>query len=385
MDKTGWKKNKLGNICTVVSGGTPKTENPSFWGKGHYWVTPAEIKATDCFIYKTERQITDEALKSTKLQLLPEGTVLLSSRAPIGKVAICGVPMYCNQGFKNCICSDAINNRFLFHFLKAKNELLNSLGRGATFKEISKSIVEDVDIDLPPLATQASIVAELDKINHIISQKKEQIKDLDKLAQSLFYEMFGDPVENKKGWEIVNFIDVGEFARGVSKHRPRNAPELLGGSMPLIQTGDVTRSGMYITEYNNTYSDIGVAQSKVWSKGTICVTIAANIGECSILTFDACFPDSVVGFTSNGKVDNIYVYFVICSLQKILEHNAPGVAQKNINLKILNTLSLPLPPLSLQRSFAAKIEAIEAHKTAVQASIADLQTLLDARMQEYFG
>lgn len=209
--RKGWEYKKLGEVCEVVTGTTPKTNIPEYWGKGHYWVTPAELNDTTVYIDKTERQITDEALSKTKLRLLPVGTVLLSSRAPIGKVAIANAEMYCNQGFKNCICSEAIYNKYLFYFLRLKKDYLNSLGRGATFKEISKSIVESIKIPLPPKSTQLAIVSELDKINELIRLKKEQLKDFDNLAQSLFYEMFGDPVENEKGWEVKKLGEISSL------------------------------------------------------------------------------------------------------------------------------------------------------------------------------
>lgn len=217
--RKGWEYKKLGEVCEVVTGTTPKTNIPEYWGKGHYWVTPAELNDTTVYIDKTERQITDEALSKTKLRLLPIGTVLLSSRAPIGKVAIANAEMYCNQGFKNCICSETIYNKYLFYFLRLKKDYLNSLGRGATFKEISKSIVESIKIPLPPLSTQLSIVSELDKINELIRLKKEQLKDFDNLAQSLFYEMFGDPVENERGWEIKKLGEIGEVKTGNTPSR----------------------------------------------------------------------------------------------------------------------------------------------------------------------
>lgn len=220
--RKGWEYKKLGEVCEVVTGTTPKTNIPEYWGKGHYWVTPAELNDTTVYIDKTERQITDEALSKTKLRLLPVGTVLLSSRAPIGKVAIANAEMYCNQGFKNCICSEAIYNKYLFYFLRLKKDYLNSLGRGATFKEISKSIVESIKIPLPPKSTQLAIVSELDKINELIRLKKEQLKDFDNLAQSLFYEMFGDPVENEKGWEAKKLGEIGEFKNGLNFSKDEN-------------------------------------------------------------------------------------------------------------------------------------------------------------------
>ena len=198
--------------------------------------------------------------------------------------------------------------------------------------------------------------------------------------------MFGDPIENPKGWEIVPLNSVGTIARGVSKHRPRNAPELLGNYMPLIQTGDVANSGMYIVKCQYGYSKLGVNQSKVWSSGTLCITIAANIGKCSIMTFDACFPDSIVGFTPKpNSIFVEFVYFYFNTIQKRLEENAMGVAQKNINLKILNEMSIPLPPLPLQQSFASKIESIEKQKSLIQQSIVEVQTMFDYTMDKYFG
>ena len=207
MNRHGWTYKKLGDVAVIAGGSTPKTNNPSFWGGSHYWVTPAEL-GDFVYINKTERTITDEALTKTNLTLLPIGTVLLSSRAPIGKTAITTVPMYCNQGFKNIICSKVLNNKFVYYYINRIVPKLQSLGRGATFKEISKSIVENTQVPVPPMAEQESIVAELDEINEAIAEMQQQITDLDMLAQSTFYDMFGDPITNPKGWEVKKLVLV---------------------------------------------------------------------------------------------------------------------------------------------------------------------------------
>ena len=164
--------------------------------------------------------------------------------------------------------------------------------------------------------------------------------------------MFGDPATNPKGWELTELSALGTLDRGVSKHRPRNAPELLGGKYPLIQTGDVSNAGLYIRDFTSTYSETGFKQSRLWPKGTLCITIAANIAKTGILAFDACFPDSVVGFTPHkGVSSSVYVHFLFGFLQAMLEKNAPQAAQKNINLAILRTLRVPSPPVSLQEKF----------------------------------
>lgn len=273
---------------------------------------------------------------------------------------------------------DDIRAKFLYYYLKWFN--VPSLGYSRHYK-----LLKECSVPVPALAVQERIVGELDKVREVIEKKKEQMKGLDSLAQSIFYDMFGDPVENEKGWEVKKLGEIGELSRGVSKHRPRNAPELLDGTMPLIQTGDVSNSGMYITEYHSTYSDLGVKQSRIWGKGTLCITIAANIGKCSILTFEACFPDSVVGFIPSKDTCTEYMYFVFGSIQKSLEDNAMGVAQKNINLGILNQISLALPPLSLQQAFAEKVETIEKQKELINQSIKEAQLLFDSRMEYWFG
>ena len=138
---------------------------------------------------------------------------------------------------------------------------------------------------------------------------------------------------------------MGEFGRGVSKHRPRNDIKLLGGKYPLIQTGDVANAGLYITSYSSTYSELGLKQSKMLGKkGTLCITIAANIAKTAILEFDACFPDSVVGLFGNERTNNsFYSLLAFHFFQAILESQAPESAQKNINLKTLSELKVIVP------------------------------------------
>ena len=154
---------KLGDICEIVSGSTPKTGVPEYWDGAIKWITPAELSDDSYIVNDSVRHITELGVQKTGLTPFPEGTVLLSSRAPIGKVAIAGCEMYCNQGFKNLICSEKINNRYLFWFLKGNTEFLNSLGRGATFKEISKQIVAGIEINVPGMTAQIEAVKILGK------------------------------------------------------------------------------------------------------------------------------------------------------------------------------------------------------------------------------
>ncbi|MEB6668040.1 restriction endonuclease subunit S [Acinetobacter vivianii] len=166
------------------------------------------------------------------------------------------------------------------------------------------------------------------------------------------------PFEIPDSWAWARFSELGEFARGKSKHRPRNDPALFNPPIyPLVQTGEVARAGNIILEYHSKYSEVGLAQSRMWSKGTLCITIAANIADSAILGFDACFPDSVVGFTPVEPLHSAryLLFFMKTARQQLLEY-APATAQKNINLEILESVYIPIPPLNEQEKIIQTVD-----------------------------
>jgi len=270
--------------------------------------------------------------------------------------------------------------RYIYYFLKSVK--LTDAGYSRHFKflkEIKIPVPENID-------EQIKIARLLNHVEKLIAQRKESIKLLDKLLESKFYEMFGDPVKNEKQWELVPLSQLGSLDRGVSKHRPRNAPELLGGEYPLIQTGEVSNSGLYITNFTNTYSELGLKQSKIWIEGTLLITIAANIAQTSILTFKACFPDSIVGFVSIKKESNpIFIHYLFRFFQAILEKNAPQSAQKNINLELLRNLLVPKPGINLQDKFASTVEYVYNLKKEHETSLKELENMFGALSQSIFN
>ena len=387
--KQGWEYKKLGEICDVLNGFAFKSERYVNEGIRVLRITNVQ---KGCIVDNDPKFYPHKDINNLSPYILKKNDLLMSLTGNVGRVGLLQenmLPAALNQRVACLrVRNDKILIKFLFHGLNSdifEKECINNAS-GVAQKNMSTEWLKKYSIPIPPISEQQQIVSELDLLSGVIEKQKAQLEELDKLAQSIFYDMFGDPVTNEKGWELRKLKELGELGRGVSKHRPRNAPELLGGSMPLIQTGDVSNSGMYITSYSSTYSEIGVAQSKVWQAGTLCITIAANIGNCAILTFDACFPDSVVGFIANENVAlKEYVYYIFERMQSILEANAPAVAQKNINLKILDELLIPLPPLTLQQEFAAKVEQIESMKAKVRQSLTEAETLFNSRMDYYFN
>ena len=278
------------------------------------------------------------------------------------------------------------NTRYLYYALKSQQERLFSIRSGACMPNIKKADLGKFEFEFDrDERKQNKIVTVLSKIEAVIGERKRELELLDELVKSRFIEMFGDPVSNPKGMVKKTLPELGEFGRGVSKHRPRNDKALLGGPYPLIQTGDIANSGMYITEYHSTYSELGLRQSKMWDKGTLCITIAANIAKTAILGFDACFPDSVVGFNANENTNNVFIHYWFSFFQEILESQAPESAQKNINLKILSELEVIVPDIQEQNKFAAFVAQTDKSKLIVQKNLDELETLNKALMQKYFG
>lgn len=256
--------------------------------------------------------------------------------------------------------------KFLYYAIKAMK--LERYYTGATIPHIYYKDYQNEELELPDMEQQREIVCLLEKIEDILEKREKQLQELDNLVKSRFVELFGDPVSNSCHLPEATLPELGEFGRGVSKYRPRNAPELLGGSYPLIQTGEVASANLYVTSYSNTYSEMGYRQSKMWNKGTLCITIAANIAKTAILGFDACFPDSIVGFNANERANNIYIHYWFSFFQTILEEQAPESAQKNINLKILSELKVIVPSVDKQNEFIAFVHQVDKLKLHIDFS-----------------
>ena len=274
---------------------------------------------------------------------------------------------------------------FLYCFLDKYVEELRKQSIGGVIKYIKLGNLTEAQIPMRSMNEQNEVVVNIKKVNDLISLRKQQFSKLDELVKSRFIEMFGDPVYNPNRLPTKPLAELGSLDRGRSKHRPRNDPKLLGGPYPLIQTGEVSNAGLYITEYQNTYSELGLKQSKMWNAGTLCITIAANIAQTAILTFDACFPDSVVGFIPSDEIDAIYMHYWFSFFQKILDEQAPQVAQKNINLKILSELQVTIPSKEEQQEFVAFVKQTDKSKLGIQKSLDQLETLKKSLMHKYFG
>lgn len=377
------KNKKLGDYVDIVSGYAFKSKEFDIKG------VPV-IRMSD--LYQNKIRITANTARVVDINidekfLIQKGDILLGMSGSIGKMGIADIngKMYLNQRIAKIVPkNNEISRVFLIYLIRQICERMKQDSLGGTVPNISPNTLKNYDVWVPSIENQKEIANTLNLASKLIEKRKEQIAEMDKLIQSVFYEMFGDPVTNSKTWKKKKLSEMGIIARGKSKHRPRNAPELLGGNYPLIQTGDVANSGIFIKEYKSTYSELGLMQSKMWDRGTLCITIAANIAKTGILSFDACFPDSIVGMICNENTNEIFMQVWFSFFQQILEKNAPESAQKNINLQILGGLEVICPPIKMQNKFASIVEEIESQKKAMEESLDEMENNFNALMQKSF-
>ena len=377
-----WDIRLFKDVFDLQMGKTPDRKNFSLFEGDNTWVSIKDLDGK--YISSSKESISDEAAKNIKL--VKRGTVIMSFKLTIGKTAIAGKDLYTNEAIMafNLRNGYDIDASFLYYYLKNYRwEGSNKAVMGIT---LNKATISKHKIAIPPKPTQLSIVSELDKLNELIQIKKEQLKDYDALAQSIFYEMFGDPVVNEKGWEVKTFGECFSIGAGgtpstkVKEYWDNGTIPWIGSNM--CQNCIITETdGKFITEEGLTHSS-----TKLLAPGTVLVAlVGATIGKVGLLRIETCTNQNVafIKVQETETFTSEFVYYHLMGLygefMKIGQGNF-----KMANQGFIKLLPISLPPLPLQHSFAQKIEQIEQQKAAIQKTITDLETLLAARMQYWF-
>ena len=239
-----WPLVKLSDCCEVIGGATPKREVPEYWDSPDVpWVTPKDVSDLACpTLDDAPEYISEAGFKSCSTSMLPKGSVLVTSRAPIGNIAIAGRDLCTNQGFKSLIPGESVDGLYLYYCMKHSSQRLQALGNGATFKEVSKKIVEEFEIPLPPLPEQKRIAAILDKADAIRRKRQQAIQLADDFLRAVFLDMFGDPVTNPKGWDMK---ELGELVAENDRinYGIVQPGEHIDGGVPIVRVGDF-RNGL---------------------------------------------------------------------------------------------------------------------------------------------
>lgn len=364
-----WIQTTLGECCQIISGATPSTSVETYWDGDVCWATPKDLSDLQGhFISDTPRKLTKAGLASCAATILPPNSVLFSSRAPIGHTAINTVSMATNQGFKSLIPDPALlDAKFLLHWLRKNRSKLESLGVGATFKEVSKAVVSKINISLPPLPEQRRIAAILDKADALRTKRREALAQLDRLAQSIFVEMFGDPATNPKGWpwkplgSIAMKFSDGPFGSNLkSEHYVESGVRVI--RLQNIGVGNFNNNDRAFISPNHFERIIKheclPGDVLVGTMGDpnlrACILpdyipCAINKADCVQIRPDPKFADAkfISALLNNPSTEH---------LAQDLKH---GQTRVRISMGSLRGLQVPIPPIHVQQEFAQRIRSLD--------------------------
>lgn len=384
-----WKSRSLGELCDFVRGPFGGSLKKSCFKPSGYAVYEQQHAIYDQF--DEVRYFVDEAkyLEMQRFKLTP-GDLIMSCSETMGKIAI--VPDGIADGIINQALLKLSSGKetlaeFLQYWMSSpsfQNEL-SRLSQGVAIKNVaSVKVLKEIRISLPSVTEQKRIVAILDEvfagIDDVIANTEKNLTNARELFESYLNAIF---TQNGEGWTKLTLKEVSlDFGRGKSKHRPRNDPKLYGGSYPFIQTGDVRNCNHVITECSQFYSEIGLAQSKLWPKGTICITIAANIAETGILGFDSCFPDSLIGIVVNDKLAvNDFIEYMLQAVKARIKAKGKGSAQDNINLGTFQNEKFSFPSIENQVAIVDKLNHLSLQTQRLEAIYQQKLTALNELKQ----
>lgn len=361
----GWEKKRLGDVCSILNGFAFKSRE--YVSSGIRIIRIANVQ--DGYISDELPQFyPDESISMFEKYLLHENDLLISLTGNVGRVALLPsamLPAALNQRVA-CLRTHNVNKKYIYHFLQNvvfKQDCIDA-STGIAQLNLSTEWLKEYKILLPPISCQKKIVDELDRINELIEVKRSQLADLDLLAQSLFYEMFGDPINNPKGWRTTLFGNLIRLKSGDAL----SAKFFCDGSYPVY-------GGNGIAGYHNRYNVSG-ENIIIGRVGALCGNVRFINGD--IFVTDNAF---VVKVQQNIKLRFLERMLTLLELRKY----ANAAAQPVISNTSLKAITIPIPPIELQNEFAAKIEAIEKQKEQIESSITDLQTLLASRMDYWFN
>lgn len=375
---SNWKTKSLGEVCEVLdSKREPITKRHRIAGDYPYY------GATGILDYVHE-YIFDE-----KLILIGEDGAKWGAGE---NTAFIAEGKYWVNNHAHVIRPDrsVVLDNWLIYFLNSTD--LQKYVTGLTVPKLNQEKMRGIVFPLPPMNTQRKILKVLDAVFDSAAKAKENAEKNLANARGLFESHLQSVfTQQGAGWTLKTLEEISlSFGRGKSKHRPRNEPGLYGGKYPFIQTGDVRNANHFIAEHTQTYNAAGLAQSKLWPKGTICITIAANIAETGILSFDACFPDSVIGVVVNPKEADIdFVKYLLQFFKARLQAKGKGSAQANINMGTFENERFPFPSVTEQKQVVAKLNMLRERtqylESIYQQKLADLEELKRSILQKAFS
>ncbi|PWL59584.1 MAG: hypothetical protein DBY35_09810 [Bacteroidales bacterium] len=373
----GWEKKRLGDVCKVTMGQSPESSSYNNTGDG----MPFFQGCSDFGVMFP--RVTKYCSAPTRIA--ENNDILFSVRAPIGTMNFANCKCCIGRGLCS-ISPKSDNQRYVYYALICSLNKIIEKGTGSTFKAVGKDVMNGHYILLPSKEIQNRIASELDKINELIEIKRSQLADLDLLAQSLFYEMFGDPITNPKGWENSTIGDVASVQTGATPSR--EISDYYIGDIPWVKTTEVQNCDIYETEEHISRNALENSNCKLFPLDTIIVAMygqGKTRGQIARLKIEACTNQACAAILPCPKLHPLFLYAFLRLSYESLRSIAVGCNQKNLNLSLVKNYTIFLPPILLQNEFAAKLEAIEEQKKLIKSSIKDLRTLFASRMDYWFN
>ena len=394
--KQGWEKKKLPDVLWFQEG--PGVRKHQYVSEGIKLLNVANLVNGKLDLSTSDRYISiDEAYGKYKHFLVDEGDLILASSGiqveyiekKMGFVQKEHLPLCMNTStirFKT-LNKNVLNIEYFMYFLKSyefKRQLF-SLITGCAQLNYGPSHLKQMVVPVPPIAEQEKIVAELDCLSGIIEKKKQQLKELDNLAQSIFYEMFGDPVENDKGWEKKRLDEIGKVITG-NTPSTKDESNYSSADYCFVKPSDIAKDSIsYISNTEFYVSEKAYINSRQLPKGSVLTTCIGIIGKVGILQKDATCNQQINAIIPNKDIDAKFLAHVLFMIRDVLTDVANAPIVPIINKKEFSSVSIPVPLFSLQQDFASKIESIEKQKELIAQSIKETETLFNSRMDYYFN
>ena len=387
--KEGWTYKRLGDICTIERGGSPRPIDAFITteDKGFNWIKIGDAVEGSKYISSTKEKIKPEGLKKTRF--VHKGDFILSNSMSFGKPYILNIDGCIHDGWLVIHDeNDTFDKSFLYYLLGSPNMYreFKRLAVGGVVNNLNSKVVRDVIVPVPPLQEQKRIVAELDLLTEIIDKQKQQLNELNTLAQSIFYDMFGNPQTDERGWNMGKLSSICVSISDGSHNPPKGGKK---SDYLMLSSKNIKDGVLSLEEPRYLSKDEFSLENKRTNvkKGDILLTIVGTIGRCCL--FDSSknivFQRSVAILKPNDTTNNLFLMYQMIMLRMVFENEAKGVAQKGIYLKQLGNIMVIVPPKGLQDSFAQKIQAIESQKESINRSLAESQKLFDYTMDKYFG
>ena len=358
----GWEWNKLGDITTIVGGGTPRTNIKEYWENGNIiWLSPTDLGNIGeiISINNSKTKITKLGLEKSSAKLLPIGTVLFSSRATIGKIAINEIEVSTNQGFTNFICKNLLLNKYLAFCLNRFTSDITDLSNSTTFKEVSKSSLKDFKIPLPPLEEQKRIVAKLDnlfaKIDKAIALHQKNIDEADIFMASVLNDVFGEleeKYEKKQLNEIIKIIGGGTPSKAKKEYWEN-------GTINWATVRDMNVEKIIKTELSITEIGLKNSSSNIIPKNGIIIATRVGLGKVCYLEDDTAINQDLKGLIPKDDKLNIrYLFNYFKNIEKYIISNGTGATVKGVKVEFIKELEIPLPPRKNQQKVVVYLDEI---------------------------